>query len=145
VDRAGAAFSAGLAATALATALIRLDRTAEAVDVVGPLLDRWLRLAAWPQLWTTMRIMAELLALNDRPEEAALLLAAADRAPSAPAIAGTDIDRYAQLDHELRQRIDAQAYEKIATLAAFLPRTAVVDRARAAVVALSQSAGGRPA
>jgi len=138
VDRAGAEFSAGLAATALATALIRLDRTAEALDVVGPLLERWLRLAAWPQLWTTMRLLAELLARNDRPEEAALLLAAADRAPSAPAIAGTDIDRYARLDHELRQRIDAQAYEKIATLAAFLPRTAVVDRARAAVAALSQ-------
>lgn len=145
VDRAGAEFEAGLAATALAAALIRLDRTAEALDVVGPLLERWLRLAAWPQLWTTMRLLAELLSRNDRPEEAALLLAAADRAPSAPAIAGTDIDRYALLNHELRQRINAQAYEKIATLAAFLPRTAVVDRARAAVAALSQSRGGRPA
>jgi predicted ATPase/DNA-binding winged helix-turn-helix (wHTH) protein len=145
VDRAGADFSAGLAATALAAALTRLDRTAEALDVVGPLLERWLRLAAWPQLWTTMRILAELLVRNDRPEEAALLLAAAVRAPSAPAIAGTDIARYARLDHELRQRIDAQAYEKIATLAAFLPRTAVVDRARAAVAALSQLRDGPPA
>jgi hypothetical protein len=145
VDRAGAEFSAGLAATALAAALTRLDRTAEGLDVVGPLLERWLRLAAWPQLWTTMRILAELLARNDRPEEAALLLAAADRAPSAPAIAGTDIDRYARLDHELRQRVDRQAYENIATLAAFLPRTAVVDRARAAVAALSRSVAAPPA
>jgi hypothetical protein len=30
-------------------------------------------------------------------------------------------------------------------LAAFLPRTAVVDRARAAVATLSQAEGGRPA
>ncbi|HSJ60177.1 MAG TPA: hypothetical protein VK895_03025 [Jiangellaceae bacterium] len=111
----------------------------------GPLLERWLRLAAWPQLWTTLRILAELLARNDRTEEAALLLAAADRAPSAPAIAGTDIERYAQLDHEIRRRVDPQAFEKIATLAAFLPRTAVVDRARAGVAGLSRSVAAPPA
>lgn len=132
-DRAGAEFTGGLPAGALAAALTRLGRTAEARDVLGPLLERWLRLAVWPQLWTTLRILAEWLARNDRYEEAALLLAAADRAPSAPTIAGEDVERYARLDELLRDRLGPEILTKIASLAAALPRTDIVDRARAAL------------
>lgn len=135
-DRAGVDFTAGLAATALLAALTRLDRTAEALEQAGPLLERWLRLALWPQLWTTLRTLAELLGRNDRPEEAALLLAAADRAPSAPAVAGTHAVRYARLADTLRGQVSPQAYERIEVLAGLLPPTAVVDRARAAVTDL---------
>lgn len=140
-ERAGAEFAGGLAAGALAAALTRLGRTAEARDVLGPLLKLWLRLAAWPQLWTTLRILAEWLARNDRCEEAALLLAAADQAPSAPAIAGTDTERYARLGEMLRERLGPETHQKIATLAAVLPRTHLVDRARAE---LSGRGAGEP-
>ncbi len=135
-DQAGFDFTAGLVSTALLAALTRLDRTAEALDVLGPLLERWLRLAAWPQLWTTLRILAELLARNGLPEEAALLLVAADRAPSAPAVAGTHAVRYTRLAEALREQVSSHAHEKIAILADLLPRTAVVDRARAVVADL---------
>jgi hypothetical protein len=113
--------------------------------VLGPLLERWLRLAAWPQLWTTLRVLAELLARNDRPEEAVLLLVAADRAPSAPAVAGTHAVHYTRLADTLRGQVSSQAHEKIAALAGLLPRTAVVDRARAAVADLPDETGTAPA
>ncbi|GAA4430089.1 BTAD domain-containing putative transcriptional regulator [Georgenia halophila] len=130
-DAVGARFVGGLANTARLAALIRLGRRDEAFAVVRPLLDRWLRLAVWPQLWTTLRIFAELLA-RDRPELAMLLLAAADHAPSAPAVTGADVVRYAELTATLRARIDPAAFGRITELAAMLPRTQVVDRARAA-------------
>lgn len=139
-DKAGADFLGGLAAGALAATLTRLNRTGDALDVLDPLLERWLRLAAWPQLWTALRILAELLAQNERPEEAALLLAAADRAPSAPALAGTDTARYVQLAEMLRKRLSPATYEKITILASLLPRTVVVDRARAAITDLRADA-----
>lgn len=132
-DRVGARLPAGLATTALVAALTRLGRGTEALDLVEPLLERWLRLATWPQLWTTLRILAELLAEHDRPEPAALLLAAADRAPSAPAVTGEDADRYTRLAAAARARVGPRALERIDALAAVLPRAQVVDRARAAV------------
>ncbi|MQA16969.1 MAG: hypothetical protein GEV09_23400 [Pseudonocardiaceae bacterium] len=132
-DRAGASFAGGLATTALVAALTRLGRGAEALDVVGPLLERWLRLAVWPQLWTTLRILAELLADNDLPETAALLLAAADHAPSAPAVTGDDAERYRRLTRTLPDRVGARSHEQIAALAVMLPRAQVVDRAQAVV------------
>lgn len=132
-DGVRARFPAGLATTALVAALTRLGRGREALDLVGPLLDRWLRLATWPQLWTTLRILAELLDEHERPETAALLLAAADTAPSAPAVTGEDVDRYGRLSASVRGRVGSRALEKIDALAAVLSRAQVVERARAAV------------
>ncbi|HYH32155.1 MAG TPA: BTAD domain-containing putative transcriptional regulator [Pseudonocardia sp.] len=131
--RVGAEFPAGLATTALVAALTRLGRGIEARDLVGPLLDRWLRLGTWPQLWTTLRIVAELLVRHDRPEPAVLLLAAADRAPTAPAVTGEDRERCARLIATARARVGPRALDELDALAAVLPRAQVVDRARAAV------------
>lgn len=141
-DRVGNAFSAGLATVAQVAALTRLGRGGAALDLLGPLVERWLRLAVWPQLWTTLRILAELLAASDRPETAALLLAAADQAPSAPRVTGADAERYRGLTATLRARIGAAAHDRIAALAAVLPRAQVVERARAAVD--EQRAARRP-
>ncbi|MDN5856346.1 MAG: hypothetical protein L0K86_26590, partial [Actinomycetia bacterium] len=132
-DRVGNAFTAGLADVAQVAGLTRLGRTAEALALFGPLLQRWLRLAIWPQQWTTLRILAELLAANDWPETAALLLAAAGHAPSAPAVTGADADRYRALAGALRERVGPDAHDRIKALAAVLPRAQVVDRALAAV------------
>ena len=137
-DRAGAKFTAGLASTALVAALTRLGRDAEAAAVFAPLLHRWLRLAAWPQLWTTLRLVAELLAATGRDETAALLLAAADGAPGAPAVSGEDVDRYDRLRGAVRAHVRKQRYEEILELAAMLPRARVVDRAVAAVTDLNR-------
>lgn len=70
------------------------------------------------------------LAAHDRPKTAA------EYAPSAPAVTGVDAERYRSLDDVLRDRIGSRAHERIAVLAAVLPRAQVVDRARSAITDL---------
>lgn len=59
---------------------VRRARHEEALDLVVPLLHDVRRAGAWPQAWTTLRIVAELLTARDRREDAVFLLAAADAA-----------------------------------------------------------------
>ncbi|MPV36216.1 ATP-binding protein [Georgenia subflava] len=136
----GAQYVGGLANIALLAVLTRSQRRAEALGVVGPLLDRWFRLGAWPQQWTTLRIFAELLA-EDRPESAALLLTAADAASSAPAVTGADARRYAKLGADLRAELGTSVFGRITELGSILPRAQVVDRAR---VTAGELTNGRP-
>jgi hypothetical protein len=60
-----------------------------------------------------------------------VLLAAAREAPSAPALSGSDIDRYRQLEELISQRTGTRVLGQITELARALPRAQVVDRARA--------------
>ena len=135
-ERVGAEFECGLADTALLAALTRLGHRSEALDIALPLLDRWLRLGTWPQLWTTVRIVAELLATLDDPATAALLLAAADHAPSAPAPSGGDVARYGELASALHERLTPSVREEVSATAEMLPRARVVERARLAAGAV---------
>lgn len=141
-DRSGAAHVAAVARIALLSALTRLGRHAEALDLAAPLLHDELRTGSWPQLWTTVRILAELLVPLDRCETAALLLAAAQAAPAAPTIRGDDVERYRALDARIAQHLGPNLVDRITALARTLPRTRVVDRALTAVDELS--AAGLP-
>ncbi|WP_165966724.1 BTAD domain-containing putative transcriptional regulator, partial [Actinomadura sp. 7K507] len=96
-DLAGATHVSQVARVAQLAALVRAARHDEALDLVAPILDAARRAGAWPQLWTTMRIFAELLAARDRPHEAALLLTGADAADTAPPATGPDMARYTAL------------------------------------------------
>jgi predicted ATPase/DNA-binding SARP family transcriptional activator len=127
-----------VARIALASALTRLGRKSEAVALFPPLLDQAYRDGNWPQLWTALRILAELLVSLDRHEAAAVLLAAAREAPSAPALSGSDIDRYRQLEELISQRTGTRVLGQITELARALPRAQVVDRARATLDLLSR-------
>jgi tetratricopeptide (TPR) repeat protein len=91
-DRTGATQVVTVARIALASALTRLGRHGEALALFHPLLDQTRREGNWPQLWTSLRILAELLANLDRHETAAILLTAARQSPSAPAVSGSDVD-----------------------------------------------------
>lgn len=132
-DRVGAAHVGAVCRIALLSALTRLGRHPEAVDLAGPLLHDELRTGSWPQLWTTLRIVAELLVSLDRHETAALLLAAAHAARSAPAIKGDDVDRYRRIEERIAEQVRPPALDRIATLARALPRAQIVDRALATI------------
>lgn len=124
---AGAAHVAQVARLAALSALVRLDHRRQAVGLALPLLEDERRTGAWPQLWTTVRILAELFA-SDRPEDAVFLLSAADTAPSAPPLAGADLHRYGELSDELTERLGATVAARIALLARGIPRAQVLDR-----------------
>jgi predicted ATPase/DNA-binding SARP family transcriptional activator len=126
-----------VARIALAAALTRLRRHEEALALFPPLLHQTRREGNWPQLWTALRILAELLVSLDRHETAAVLLAAARDAPSAPAVSGEDVQRYRQLEEQISQKTGPDALDQITALARALPRAHVVDRALAALDGLA--------
>jgi predicted ATPase/DNA-binding SARP family transcriptional activator len=136
-DSAGATQVVPVARIALAAALTRLGRHEEALTLFPPLLRQTLREGNWPQLWTALRILAELLVSLDRHQTAAVLLAAAREATSAPAVSGEDVQRYRQLEEQISQKTGTYALDQITTLARALPRAHVVDRALAALDSLA--------
>jgi predicted ATPase/DNA-binding SARP family transcriptional activator len=122
-----------VARIALASALTRLGHKREAMALFPPLLHQARREGNWPQLWTALRILAELLVSLDRHETAAVLLAAARESTSAPAVSGKDVERYRQLQEQISQKTGPDVLDQITALARALPRAQVVDRALAAL------------
>ena len=126
---------AEVARIALASALVRLGRHDQALRVFPDLLHQLRHRDGWPQLWTTLRILAELLEALGRPQDAALLLAGASADPSAPPVTGDDIPRYRELQRRIGDQIGTDAYQRLADRAALLPRAQVLNRALAALAA----------
>jgi predicted ATPase/DNA-binding SARP family transcriptional activator len=128
---------AEVARIALVSALVRLGRHDQALRVFPELLHQLRRRRGWPQLWTSLRILAELLEALGRPHDAALLLASASLDSAAPTVSGDDIPRYYQLQQRIVDQIGADAHRRLADRAALLPRGQVPDLAFAALAALT--------
>ncbi|RFU19091.1 AfsR/SARP family transcriptional regulator [Geodermatophilus marinus] len=122
-----------VARIALLSALTRMGRHEEALTALPGLLHHLRRAGVWPQMWTALRIGAELLERVGETETAALVLAAAAIAPSAPVVTGADVARYRRLERRIRARIGRPAADRAAALAAALPRAQVVEHTLAAV------------
>ena len=138
-DRAwvvGATFVWGIASTVLAGVLVRHRPLAEARAHLPTLIERWRATATWPQLWTTLRLVAEMLAAHGQAEVAALVLAAAERDPAAPDLTGDDLARHDALQARLHDRLGAAAVDGISAGAAALDRVALLERATRALAEL---------
>jgi predicted ATPase/DNA-binding SARP family transcriptional activator len=133
--RARASFVQGIAGTVLAGVLARERPTAETRRHLQVVVERWRHTATWPQLWTTLRHVAEHLALTDQPRAALFVLAAAERDPAAPTLAGADADRYAALVDGLCATVGEAEAAGIAAGAERSDRGAVLDRALTALAA----------
>ncbi|WP_344033044.1 BTAD domain-containing putative transcriptional regulator [Paeniglutamicibacter psychrophenolicus] len=132
-DRIAAQQVGLVARIAWLAALVRIGEHREALDMAGPLLEGLLREGNWPQLWTTVRMLAGSFAATGRDALAEFLLAAADAAPSATTLAGPDAMRQTELRERLRGRLGESRSARIAALAGALPRTDIVHRAWAAL------------
>ena len=130
--------TAEVARIALVSALVRLGRREEALRVFPDLLHQLRRRGGWPQLWTSLRILAELLEALGHSYEAALLLASANLDPSAPPATGDDVPRYRELQRRVVGQIGPDAHQRLADQAALLPRAEVLDRALAALAATAR-------
>jgi predicted ATPase/DNA-binding SARP family transcriptional activator len=129
-DRIGAAHISQVSRLALFAVLVRQGHHEEALGLAVPLLQDVRRAGAWPQVWTTLRIAAELLAAHGRREDSVFLLSAAEAAPTSPPLIGEDVGRYALLSEVLGRHLDGDVIARIRDLAAGMPRSQVVDRAR---------------
>ncbi|MCK0112622.1 winged helix-turn-helix domain-containing protein [Ornithinimicrobium sp. F0845] len=128
-DRIDAEQVGRVARIALFALLVRGGERGEAVTLGLRLVSDLRRLAAWNQIWTLLRVLAELLADSGRWSDAAFLLGAAAGASGAPPPMGADIERYAELRADLSRHLGARVTEQIEALAAATPRTAVLSRA----------------
>ena len=136
-ERIGSAHTSQVSRLALFAVLVRQGQHGEALDLVVPLLQDARRTGAWPQVWTTLRIAAELLAAHGRREDAVFLLAAAETAPTAPPLVGEDVSRYLCLSEDLLDHLGAAVVAGISDLAAGMRRSQVVDRAMALLLQVS--------
>ena len=82
----GATFLAGVAAVGLVALHGTTGRVAEALHGYRDVVDYFARTGNWPHLWPALRNLADLLRRIGDPDAAAVLDAAADHAPDAPAV-----------------------------------------------------------
>jgi len=131
--RTRASFVWGIASTVLAGVLVRERPVAEARQHLPIVVERWRRTATWPQLWTTLRLVGEHLAVTGQPRAALFVLAAADHDPAAPTLVGDDAARYDALVGGLRDELGDAVAAGILAAAAASGRSAVLDHALAAI------------
>jgi hypothetical protein len=81
----GTTFLAGIASVGMVTALASMGRTGDALRGFREVIDYWVSTGNWTHLWVTLRNLADLLRRLGDIEPAALIDAAADQAPDAPA------------------------------------------------------------
>jgi predicted ATPase/DNA-binding SARP family transcriptional activator len=81
----GATFLVGVATVGLLTVLADAGRVHDALRGYREVIDYFARTGNWPHQWVTLRNLAHLLRRLGDDEASELLLAAADRAPDAPA------------------------------------------------------------
>ena len=138
--QAGTGFIEGVARVSLAATQRRTGDLAGAAAGYGDLLHSWRRTGHNPQLWTTARNAAELLAAAGRRETAALLLICSENAPGAAAV-GPEIARFsARAFLRLSDLAAPDELDGLRDEAARLGTPAVFDRAEEE---LSEVAGRR--
>ncbi|XVV09612.1 BTAD domain-containing putative transcriptional regulator [Actinoplanes sp. CA-131856] len=94
---AGLVYTANIARIGRAAVLIRLGRHAEAAAACAESIVAVRTAGMTGQLWTVLRLSAELLAARGDVDAAASIVAAADLDPYAPAVMGPDRDRLEKL------------------------------------------------
>jgi tetratricopeptide (TPR) repeat protein len=119
IDRArevGASFVVAIAWVGLMTVLRSTGRYDDALRTGGEALDYWVHAGNWIQTWTTLRNLAAVLVDLGDVDTARLLLAAADRAPDAPAV-GDSVWGSARLDPGEAPSAEATSRDGVVELA----------------------------
>jgi tetratricopeptide (TPR) repeat protein len=128
-EQVDAAFLAGVARHTLLTTAARAGDPVQALARFGPLLDTWLGMGSWTQLWIAVRALAEALSRLGHHRDAAVLLGAMRASPRAMTAYGADSAR-------VRAVADAAAaalgpdFERVVAQGAALGDTGAIALAR---------------
>ncbi|MDG4823266.1 BTAD domain-containing putative transcriptional regulator [Asanoa sp. WMMD1127] len=109
--------------------LIRLGRSAEAASSCRRSLSSLRSSGMWPQLWTMLRLSAELLVSSGSAEVAAVLLAAGERDPLAPAVHPPEQRRHDELWSVIAAGLGVDGVAAARAAAARIDRPGAVDQA----------------
>ena len=126
--------SGGTTGRAIAAALSRLLRrprgeAERALGGFGNVIDALHRSAAWPQLWTTVRSLAEALVQLGRYEEAAVLLGVVEGGGTRPVVRGADLPRLERTRAALVTALGADRVKALLADGAALDDNRAVQRA----------------
>jgi hypothetical protein len=131
-------FTAGVAQVTLVSLLVEDGDVMAAAESYIALIDRWLRAGTWPQLWTTLRNVADIPGEFD-DETRLAILAAADHDAQAPVL---DDDATALQDgliDECRDRLGYERADAVASSARRIPRGEIAQRAIVSLRALIEN------
>jgi hypothetical protein len=106
-------------------------------------IEAFHRSAAWPQLWTTVRSLAEALVQLGRYEEASVLLGALEGSGARPVVRGADLPRLARTRETLVAVLGPQRTAALIADGAALDDDQAVQRALEATRTASPG-GTRP-
>ncbi|SEK60530.1 Predicted ATPase [Blastococcus sp. DSM 46786] len=132
-DRVDAEQVGRVSRIALFALLVRGGRHDDAIVLGVALFAHLRRLGAWTQVWTLLRILAELLTEKGRWADAAFCLGAAQGAAAAPSPIGQDVERYLVLEATLSEHLGAHVLEQTRMVATATPRARVLTRAERAL------------
>ncbi|HEX8803637.1 MAG TPA: hypothetical protein VF743_05575, partial [Acidimicrobiales bacterium] len=131
---AGASFVERVASVGLVRLWAARGDTARALAGYRRLVDDWRRSGHWIQLWTTLRNLVGPLAEAGQARAAALVLAAADRAPEAALVTVPEVAaELAGLAERLAAELGPDAMRAIGLAAAERSRAQVLEEALAAI------------
>ena len=139
-DRVMAEQVSRVARLALCALLVRGGRHEEAATLGARLCADLRLMGAWTQVWTLVRVLAELLAARELWSESAFCLGAVEGAPGAPPAVGQDVPRYAELRSTLAAHLSVRVLESIQVLAAATPRAQVLSRVERALLGIAPRA-----
>lgn len=100
----GQLFNIALAGVGLAAVLVR-SGSPSAAAACADAIRTTVRLGVWPQVWTALRVTAELLVDLDEPSLAGTVLSAGDHDPRATEVLGPDRARQQQLWDAIEHRV----------------------------------------
>ncbi len=126
---AGAWFVDGVARVTSASLRARHGDPFEALPVFAELVGHWRRSGSWPQQWTTLRNLAELL-VRIGADEAAVAMASAVRVQQGDgSVFGTESERLDRAMSTARRRLGSDRFRSARDRGAAMSRQQVVDAA----------------
>ncbi len=114
--QARAGFIEGIALVGLASIQTVTGRTTDALTSYAALIQRWRRAGSWTQQWTTLRNLAETIAVVDDHTTALTLILAAGSARAAPSLTPDVATRLDALVTECEQRLSPRDINQIRDL-----------------------------
>jgi alkylhydroperoxidase/carboxymuconolactone decarboxylase family protein YurZ len=133
-----AGFLEGVAQVGLASAQLAVGRRDDALRTYRTLIEHWMRTGAWIQQWTTLRNVAEALALGGDRVTPLFLITAAARAPAASALSA---DASEQLDHIVAACKDGLTDQEISEISASAAAASGLEVVTIALTAIDNALG----
>ncbi|RJU01071.1 hypothetical protein D6T65_11645 [Arthrobacter frigidicola] len=137
-----AGYVEGVAMVSLLSGAMRRRDYRRAVDAFPAVIEHWQRSGMWVQQWTTLRLLAELLADLDQPRPAVVLLSAADSAAEASVVGGPEAGRAKERWEWLARRLGPRDTARCVAMGSSMARSETIAYALGIALPRARQAAG---